>query len=127
MVAAVIYVKDLRPMQAFYEQCFAMSTVDSDGDEFCILESDHWELSLVSIPAAIAATFTIADPPVRRADTPVKLAFAVQSIENLLTVIARTGGRTDPIESAWEFRNHRHLDCLDPEGNVLPLRQRVPE
>lgn len=125
--AAVLYVKDMRLMRTFYERCLGMSTAESEGDDFCILRSDDWNLSLVSVPEAVAATFVITDPPERREDSPVKLAFEVTSIEELCSVVIDTGGRIDPIESAWEFRGYRHLDCLDPEGNVVQLRQRVPE
>jgi predicted enzyme related to lactoylglutathione lyase len=113
-------------MRTFYGRCFGMSTAESDRDEFCVLVSDDWDLSLVRMPAAIAATFVITHPPQRRADTPVKLAFEVDSIERLLPVVTGTGGQIDPAESAWKFRGHLHLDCLDPEGNVIQLRQPVP-
>ncbi len=124
--AAVVYVKDLRLMRTFYERCFGMSTAASDGDEFCVLVSDDWDLSLVSAPEAIVATIVISDPPERRADTPVKLAFDVESIKGLKSVVTGTGGHIDPAASAWSFRGYLHLDCLDPEGNVIQLRQRVP-
>ncbi len=125
--AAVLYVKDMRLMRTFYETCLGMSTAESEGDDFSLLGSDDWNLSLVSVPEAIAATFVITVPPRRREDAPVKLAFEVTSIEELCSVVIDTGGQIDPIESAWEFRGYRHLDCLDPEGNVVQLRQRVPE
>ena len=129
--AAVLYVKDLRRMRTFYERCFGMSTVEtgrdvSGGDDFCVLASGDWDLSLVAAPEAISATLVITDPPARREGSPVKLAFAVASIEGLHAVVAATGGRIDPIESAWEFRGLRHLDCIDPEGNVVQLREGVP-
>ena len=37
--AAVLYVKDLRRMRAFYQKCFGMSTMESTGDDFCVLVS----------------------------------------------------------------------------------------
>jgi predicted enzyme related to lactoylglutathione lyase len=124
--AAVIYVQDLALMRTFYERCFGMSAADCDGDGFCLLVSDDWDLSLVVAPEAIASTFVISDPPERRADTAVKLAFEVQSIEGLYPVVTGTGGQIDRTESAWRFRDRLHLDCLDPEGNVVQLRERVP-
>jgi predicted enzyme related to lactoylglutathione lyase len=123
---AVLYVTDLRLMRTFYERCFGMSAVKSGGDDFCVLASDDWDLSLVTVPGATAATIVITDPPARREDSPVKLAFAVPSIEELHAVVTGAGGQIYPAESAWEFRGQRHLDCLDPEGNVVQLRQRVP-
>ena len=124
--AAVVYVKDLRVMQAFYETCFRMSVLASGEDEFCVLDSEDWELSLVAVPRAVAATLIIADPPERREETPVKLAFEVASIEELRQVVTGSGGQAESARSAWDFRGFRHLDCLDPEGNVVQLRQRLP-
>jgi predicted enzyme related to lactoylglutathione lyase len=122
---AVLYVSDLTAMRAFYEACFGLSAVECGGDDFCVLASGDWELSLVTVPAAIAAALVITDPPERRAETPVKLAFEVASVEELRPVVTGAGGQTDPTGSAWDFRGFRNLDCLDPEGNVLQLRQRL--
>ena len=70
--AAIVYVKDLARMRAFYERCFGLSVVAAGDDEFCILASDDWELSLVAMPETVSATVVIADPPARREDSPVK-------------------------------------------------------
>jgi hypothetical protein len=53
------------------------------------------------------------------------LAFIVGSVEGFERAVLGAGGRLDPAESAWEFRGHRVLDCLDPEGNVVQARQPV--
>ncbi len=125
--AAVLYVKDLEVMRAFYAACFGLSAVESGGLDFCVLASDDWDLSLVVMPAAIAATLVITDPPQRREESPIKLAFEVASIEEVRLVVNAAGGRPDPAGSAWDFRSFRHLDCLDPEGNVVQLRERLPD
>jgi len=123
---AILYVKDLIVMRAFYEECFGLSAVEPGGHDFCVLASDDWDLSLVVVPKAIAATLVITDPPERREESPVKLAFEVASIEELRPVVNGSGGHAEPAESAWDFRGFRHLDCLDPEGNVVQLRERLP-
>ncbi|MEP7026864.1 MAG: hypothetical protein ABJB47_24255, partial [Actinomycetota bacterium] len=76
----------------------------SSAGEFCVLVSGGWELSLVCVPAAIAATIVITDPPQRREDTPVKLAFEVASVEGLRPVVTGARGHADPAGSAREFR-----------------------
>ena len=124
--AAVVYVKDLARMTAFYERCFGLAVADVDRERFCVLAGNDWELSLVAAPDAIAAQIAISDPPARRTDSPTKLAFEVQAIEGLRSLVAGLGGQLDPPDSAWTFHAYRHLDCLDPEGNVLQLRQRLP-
>jgi predicted enzyme related to lactoylglutathione lyase len=123
--AAVLYVKDLPTMRGFYEACFAMSAQHLCGEDFCVLESTEWELSLVRLAPSIAQTITITDPPRRRQGTPLKLAFEVSNIATAGSMIVAGGGQIDPPESAWKFRGRRHLDFVDPEGNVGQLRQRL--
>jgi predicted enzyme related to lactoylglutathione lyase len=124
--AAVLYVKDLGLMRTFYERCFAMSAAESHGDNFCVLGSQDWELSLVSAQTTIGGEMVAGGPEVRRASVPVKLAFEVANIDDLRSVVSEAGGYIDPNEATWEFRGRRHLDCLDPEGNVVQLRARMP-
>jgi predicted enzyme related to lactoylglutathione lyase len=125
--AGVIYVLDVARMAAFYQSCFGMSPAEPDDDDgYCVLESGDWELSFVRMPADIAATVVITRPPRRRSETPLKLAFEVPSIDRILPVITAAGGQAEPAGPAWDFRGYRHLDCLDPEGNVVQLRERRP-
>lgn len=120
--SSVIYVIDLPKMGAFYEQCFGLVTVDS-ADSHRVLESEAWLLTLVKAPSRIAATIQITDPPRRRTDAPVKLVFAVRSIGETRTRAAELGGQIDPVDTQWEFRGSLRCDGIDPEGNVIQLRQ----
>jgi predicted enzyme related to lactoylglutathione lyase len=122
--AAVLYVKQLGPMQAFYRECFAMEVVDA-AEEYCVLESEALVLSLVAVPDRIAATLHVSVPPRRREETPIKLSFSVDSIEGARLVVAEMGGLVDPRPSEWEFRGSMHCDGVDPEGNVLQLVEPV--
>jgi predicted enzyme related to lactoylglutathione lyase len=114
--AAVLYVGDLDVMRAFYEECFGLAAVDVTAD-FCSLVSEAWMLRLVRSAQAVPNTV----PPQRRASTPIKLAFAVTSIDGLRPVIGRLGGRVDLPQAEWEFQGAVHCDCVDPEGNVVQL------
>jgi predicted enzyme related to lactoylglutathione lyase len=125
MVAAVLYVKSLGLMTAFYERCLGMSVAESAEGDFAVLAGGGWELSLVAVPPAVAAAIVITDPPARRAAVPVKLAFEVAGIEMLRPDVAAAGGLVDPAGSAREFRGYRLVDAIDPEGNVVQLRERV--
>jgi predicted enzyme related to lactoylglutathione lyase len=120
--SAVLYVTDLSAMRAFYETCFAMVPAYAEQG-VCVLASSDWELSLVCVPATVAATLVIADPPRRRAGSPLKLAFDVSELDDAGSRVIAAGGRLDPADGAWEFRGRRYRDCLDPEGNVVQLRQ----
>ena len=120
--AAVLYVKDLLRMRPFYRACFQMVVVD-DGQDYCVLESESLTLSLVTVPERLAAAIVLSVPPSRREGVPIKLAFAVDSIEALRPLLTELGGVVDPATSQWEFRGGIHCDGVDPEGNVLQLVQ----
>jgi catechol-2,3-dioxygenase len=114
--AAVLYVRNLDLMRDFYRECFALG-VDEETDDYCVLLSEAWMLTLVKSAHAPATTI----PAARRENTPIKLAFSVPSIAALRTVVARLGGQMDLVQSEWESRNMLHCDGLDPEGNVVQL------
>jgi predicted enzyme related to lactoylglutathione lyase len=121
---AVLYVKRLERMRRFYSECFALRTAETT-DAYCVLESDAWTLTLVVVPEEIAATIHLADPARARDDVPVKLAFAVSSIDDLRVPLTELGGQIDPDVDPWDLRGLRHWDVIDPEGNVVQLREPV--
>ncbi len=107
-------------MRLFYERCLGFE-VRQAAESYCLLESDAWRLSLVSIPDAIVAGIEISVPPRRRESEPVKLAFAVQSIAEVRLIATGLGGQVDPDSTRWEFDGLGHCDGVDPEGNVIQL------
>lgn len=119
--AATIFVKHLEPMASFYEACFGLEEVADAPGDYRVLESERWTLTVVQVPADIAATIALAEPPVRRHATPIKLSFDVPSIAAARAKLTDLGGQADDVE--WEFRGFRHCDFTDPEGNVNQLRE----
>jgi predicted enzyme related to lactoylglutathione lyase len=124
--AAVLYVKDLRRMRSFYRACFQMDVVD-DAHDYSVLESEPLTLSLVTVPERTAGAIVLSVPPSRREDVPIKLAFAVDSIEVLRPLFAEFGGVVDSATTQWEFRGGIHCDAVDPEGNVIQLVQPITQ
>lgn len=120
--SAAIYVKDLPSMRAFYERCFALSPLHAD-DRICILASSDWELWLVRVADHLAGAVVTDGPPLRRDDSPIKLVFDVADLDQVGSLVVAAGGQLDPADAIWEFRGRLHRDCLDPEGNVVQLRQ----
>jgi hypothetical protein len=121
---AVLYAKDVARVSAFYAGIAGMAVTHTEADHV-VLESPSLQLVVVAIPAAIAATIDIADPPQRRTDTPIKLAFAVESLDGARKAAPLLGGELDPVEREWVFRQHRVCDGHDPEGNVVQFRVRA--
>ncbi len=62
--------------------------------------------------------------PVRRTDTPLKLAFDVDSIAAARDAALNLGGGIDPAEREWTFQGRRVCDGYEPEGNVVQLREK---
>jgi predicted enzyme related to lactoylglutathione lyase len=125
--AATIYVTDLDTMSVFYQQCFGLIEVARATGDYCILESDAWTLALVRASGIEASSIKINDPPRRRTDTPIKLGFAVVDIDACRSAVRRLGGLAEAAEQDWQFRGVLHGDVVDPEGNVVQLRQELPE
>jgi len=118
-----MYVSLLDRTAAFYQQCFGFEVVDDAPREYKVLESRAWTLSLVQVPADVAGSIILSTPPLRRENTPIKLAFYVPSIQAHRATIVEGGGRVD--EAEWVFRGYRHCDFVDPEGNVGQLQESV--
>ncbi len=119
---AVLYVRGLEAMVAFYGQCIGLRPVET-GDGYCGLRADDLRLWLVraqELPGDGADRDASAR---RRSEVPVKLAFDVGSIEQARCAIAALGGSV--ATASWEFAGYRRCDAVDPEGNVIQLLERL--
>ena len=122
-VKSVIYAKDARRLADFYGQVLALPRVE-EGASFVRLATEGMELTVVQAPAAITDSIVIAQPPLVREETPIKLSFAVADMEALRPLVERLGGGLQDVEATWSWRGERHLDGWDPEGNVFQLREK---
>jgi len=119
---AVLYVKDVERVAAYYAAVLGLQPGDRD-DDHVVLESPQSQLVVLRIPKAIAASIEIAVPPVRRTRTPVKLVFFVPSLAAARVSAGAFGGVVDPVETEWMFQGFKVCDGHDPEGNVIQLRE----
>lgn len=119
---AVLYAKNVGAVDAFYRQVAGLERTHRESDHV-VLESPTFQLVVLQIPEAIAASVTIETPPRRRTDTPIKLVLVVESIAQARAAAAAHGGELNPPEREWEYQGCRVCDGMDPEGNVLQLRQ----
>lgn len=121
----VLYVKSLPVMARFYESVLGLVRLDS-GQGFSLFSGGAFELSLVEMPPPWADTVAIAKPPVPREETPIKFSLLVDDLEALRAGFEQAGAALKPASQAWCWRQQLHLDGIDPEGNVIQLRQRQP-
>lgn len=117
---AVAYVVGLARCTAFYAEVLGL-VVRESGDGFCVLQAAGGTLTLVQVPAEIAAEIAIEDPVERREQTPIKLVFPVVDIAHARSLAPRCGGLIDPVEAQWSWHGTERCDGIDPEGNVIQV------
>ncbi len=121
---AVVYAKNIPRVSAFYAGAAGLEVAHTETDHI-VLESPVLQLVIVAIPEPIAASIELADPPLRRTETPIKLVITVTSLHAARTAAKPLGGELDPPAREWQFQEYRICDGHDPEGNVVQFRERV--
>ena len=121
-LGAVVYVKDLTVMVSFYTGVFD-AVAHQSSDDFVLLTLGDTAVTLVRMPPEIASTVSISSPPERRIDTPIKLSFAVGSIDAARLSASAHGGHIDSPDTEFTFGTVRVCDGYDPEGNVVQVRE----
>jgi uncharacterized protein YjbI with pentapeptide repeats len=111
---AVVYAKNVARLQQFYRHVLGFTLV---------LTAPAFQLVLVGVPAAIASSIEVGDPPRLRVESPTKLTFVTTSIATVRALANGYGGAVLPSEKEWDFDGARVCDGSDPEGNVFQLRE----
>lgn len=124
LFGAVIFARDMQRLAQFYEQVIGLSRQQEVADHV-LLAAAGLELVIHAIPAHIAAHIVITTPPERRSETPIKLFFRVASLQAARQTAQHLGGDIVADDKGWLIRGARVCDGLDPEGNVLQLRQQL--
>jgi catechol 2,3-dioxygenase-like lactoylglutathione lyase family enzyme len=122
-VRAILFVKDLQKVAAFYIGALALTRVSGDVDH-AVLECDGFELIVHQIPKPIAETIVVTQPPVRRVWGAIRLDFPVASIGDSRKLARALGGEVDDAPPAWADRNANLFFGHDPEGNQFGVSQR---
>lgn len=110
LCGAMIFVKDLNRMAAFYHDVLGLMPIaETRIENYVEFVSGPATFALHAIPAEIAAEIVISDPPKAREQNPVKLSFEadIRRLRELgVTIIERPWGA---------------FDGVDPEGNVFGI------
>ena len=115
---AIIFAKDLPRLTAFYRDGLGLPFLaERSRDGWAELDAGGACLALHAIPAAIAAGIEILDPPRRREETPLKLAFEVEDLAAARARLVAAGAvMSEP--TRWGS-----CDGVDPEGNVFQIAE----
>lgn len=114
----MLYVKDLPRMAAFYAVLLGCEPVKLNDQWAEFKLSSGAILGLHAIPASIAETIVITDPPAIREETPIKLVFETADAAAEAARLEQQG--VILIQRPWGS-----WDGLDPEGNVFGLAETV--
>jgi predicted enzyme related to lactoylglutathione lyase len=123
MSSLVVFSIDVPRLAAFYGHVLGATPLSEASGDIRIV-NDHDEVLVHSLPKQIAKDLQISSPPAPRDRSPLKPVFDVPSLELALDRVETAGGvvtsRTFSLDGLT-----RH-DVLDPDGNVIQLRCRVP-
>src|SRR5882724_6207772 len=112
---AMIYVKDLNRMAAFYGNVLGLKPVEETRTESWVeFETGATKFALHAIPAAIAEQIQILSSPEPREDTPIKLSFEVEDVASERQRLESLG--VPIVQRPWGT-----YDGIDPEGNVFGI------
>ena len=111
---AILFVKDLERMSAFYADTLGLRMIAATRTEnWAEFESG---LGLHAIPPHIAASIEITVPPQVREDTPIKLVFTVADVQAEHDRLRALG--VDVTLRPWGV-----CEGVDPEGNLFQLNK----
>ena len=112
---AMIYVKDLPRMAAFYEMSLGFKPINETRmDTWVEFDTGGSSLALHAIPGPIASQIEMSSPPQPRASNPVKLIFEVEDLEREVGRLTTLG--LSILERPWGT-----FDGIDPEGNIFQI------
>lgn len=117
---ALVYAKDLQKLSQFYQQLLAMKLLKA-SPELHVLESADFQLLVHAIPEQIARDINISSPPEPREETAIKLFFTVPSLSAAAILAQQLGGSV--MDQSWSGPGFTVRNALDPEGNILQLRE----
>lgn len=120
----VIFAKDLKRVSAFYQEVLNLKITETEKSHI-VLRGGSIEIVIHAIPAKVASSITISDPPKLRASTAIKPAFIVDDLEAVKAAAQATGGTLKPIKGAWKIRGAKVVDGSDPEGNIVQFKQQL--
>ena len=112
---AMIYVKDLPRMMAFYRDTLGLKLIDeTQSASYVEFDAGSANFALHAIPDHLAGQIEILSPSRPRENNPVKLTFAVEDIASERKRLEALG--VTLVERPWGS-----CDGIDPEGNIFGL------
>lgn len=115
-----IYAVDSQRIASFYQQVAGM-TILHERDDLTVLQSPDIQLLIHRIPDQYAKAISISSPPEKREYAALKFFLTVDSLDDVNGVARALGGEV--FEERWQGPGFIACNAMDPEGNVIQLRQ----
>ena len=125
MISAVLFVKDLQRVAAFYAGALGMTCRFSD-EYHSVMNCAGFDLIVHQIPRHIADGITIENPPQRRVWGATRLDYPVPNIAASRRMAQSLGGGIDDAPPEWAEPNTNFFLGHDPEGNQFGVSERAP-
>lgn len=119
---AVIYTADCDRLAIFYIAVIGFRECERKPD-YVVLEDDTVQLVLLRTDDAVRTAADAGEAAARRSEAAIKPVFRVASIEAARAAATSVGGRINAARHEWRFGASRVCDGLDPDGNVIQLRE----
>jgi len=120
---AILFVKDLGRVSAFYVGALGLTRASGDQDH-AVLRCDSFELVVHQVPKPIADSIVITDPPVRRVLGAMRLDFPVTKVADARKLARSLGGSVDDAPPPWADPKTNLFFGYDPEGNQFGISER---
>jgi catechol 2,3-dioxygenase-like lactoylglutathione lyase family enzyme len=124
-VNAVLFVKDLARIVAFYRDALALQLKTSD-DHHAHFVIGSFDFLVHQVPKPIADGISAVSPPRRRTDGMIRLDFPVRDLANARARAKQLGGAIDEQPPPWAGSAQDFFLGFDPEGNVFGARALEP-
>lgn len=121
--SAVLFVKDLARVTAFYRDALGLACKTSDPHH-AAFDVDGFRLVVHQIPPPLAADVVVGDPPQRRSRASLRLDYPVRDVAAARVRAHELGGGIDEQSPEWAGMPGFFLG-FDPEGNVLGVKSAV--
>ena len=114
----MVFAKDMARMRGFYRDVLGLTPIDEAHEGFIRYDAGGVVFALHAIPAAIAKSIELAEPPQRRDDSAIKYTFHVDDLPAELARLATLGVT---MSEPRTFGARTFSDGIDPEGNVFQI------
>jgi predicted enzyme related to lactoylglutathione lyase len=116
MATVVIFAKDMKRMADFYHEALGLPVIAAPmAPGWIEFDAGGVRLALHAIPPRVARQIEITTPPRAREETPIKLLFEVDDLDEVRRRLVQHGA------TMFEPKTNGVCDGLDLEGNVFSL------